>query len=678
MKDPEEVQKELEKLREAITYHDIQYHVKNAPEISDGEYDALFRRLIELEQSHPELVTTDSPSMRVGAGPIESFGVVEHRVPMLSLANAFDDSEIIAFDERVRKKTGNTDIEYVVELKIDGLAVSLSYEKGLFIRGATRGDGTKGEDITANLRTVRNIPLRIADPAVPPLLEVRGEAYLSRKEFNRINEERSAGGEPLFANPRNAAAGSVRQLDSRIVARRKLAIFIYGIDTPLEGTSTHYDSLALLGSWGFPLNPHTKVCANIGEVLTYCSLWKEKRDRLDYDVDGIVIKVNPLSLQQELGSISRSPRWAIAFKLPSTEVTTIVKDIIVSVGRTGAVTPVALLEPQEIDGSTVSRATLHNEDEIHRKEIMIGDTVWVHKAGQVIPEVISVVKSKRTGQEKPFVMPSHCPSCGGVLFRSEDEAVTRCINFSCPAQVKERIRHFCSRRAMDIEGFGESMVEQVVDRGLVKDISDLYGLKIDDLLSLDRMGKTLAEKLLDNIGKSRGRDLSRLIYGLGIRHVGEHIAEVLVAHVKSVEVLKGMSREELTAIPEIGPEIAMQVSQFFSEKENIEVLEKLKRLGVYREAETGERAEESAEGSALPLSGRTFLFTGTLSSMTRNEAEERVKSLGGKIVSGVSGKLSYLVAGESPGSKLGKAQSLGITVLNEGGFMDMLKEKITQ
>ncbi|MHC9539441.1 MAG: NAD-dependent DNA ligase LigA [Vulcanimicrobiota bacterium] len=673
-KDMEAVRKELLQLRETITGHDTLYYVNNAPVISDGEYDALFRRLIELEKEHPELVTSDSPSQRIGAGPIESFGVVEHRVPMLSLANAFDDSEILAFDERVRKRIDKTDIEYVVELKIDGLAVSLIYQDGLFIRGATRGDGSKGEDITANLRTVRNIPLRIDDPLLPPLLEVRGEAYMSRKEFNRINEERSAAGEPLFANPRNAAAGSVRQLDSRIVARRKLAVFIYGIDTPLEGVTSHYGSLAVLGRWGFPLNEHTAVYTNIAEVIGFCSKWKEMRDRLDYDIDGIVIKVNSLLLQKELSSISRSPRWAIAFKLPSTEVTTVVNDIIVSVGRTGALTPVAVLEPQEIDGSTVSRATLHNEDEIRRKDIMIGDTVWVHKAGQVIPEVISVVEEKRTGQEKPFEMPSHCPSCGGDIFRSPDEAVARCVNVSCPAQVKERIRHYCSRKAMDIEGFGESIVEQVVDRGLVKDISDLYRLTMDELISLERMGKTLAEKLLDNINNSRGRDLARFIYGLGIRHVGEHIAEVLVAGTKSIEVMKGFSMDELTGIPEIGPEIAMQVSQFFSEKENIELLEKLKTLGVYREQEADERTGERE----LPLSGRTFLFTGTLSSMTRNEAEERVKSLGGRIVSGVSGKLSYLIAGESPGSKLGKARSLGITVLNEDEFTDMLKEKIAQ
>jgi DNA ligase (NAD+) len=668
MDDREAAAIELEKLREKIRYHDIKYYVDNAPEISDGDYDALFRSLVDLEKRYPELVTADSPSQRVGAGPIESFGVVEHRVPMLSLANAFDDSELLAFDERVRKKTDRSDIEYVAELKIDGLAVSLLYENGVFVRGATRGDGLKGEDITANLRTVRNIPLRIDGRSVPPILEVRGEAYMSRKEFKRINDERSAAGEALFANPRNAAAGSVRQLDSRIAARRKLAVFIYGIDTTLEGADTHFDSLAVLGRWGFPLNGYARICPGIASVLQFCSEWKEKREDLDYDIDGIVIKVNSLQLQRELGSISRSPRWAIAFKLPSTEVTTVVTDIIVSVGRTGAVTPVAVLEPREIDGSTVSRATLHNEDEIRRKEIMIGDTVWVHKAGQVIPEVISVVKTARKGSERPFVMPSQCPSCGGELFRSTDEAVTRCINVSCPAQVKERIRHYCSRKAMDIEGFGESLVEQVVDRGFVKDISDLYRLKLEDLLSLERMGKTLAEKILANTGKSRGRDLARFIYGLGIRHVGEHIADVLVMHTKSIDKLKSLSKEELTAIPEIGPEIAAQISLFFSEKENLEELEKLKGLEVYRDVEIVEGDEEKA----MPLRGRTFLFTGTLSSMTRNEAEERVKSLGGKIVSGVSAKLGFLVAGESPGSKLEKARSLGITVLGENEFIEML------
>lgn len=665
----EEISAQLEELRAQIRHHDYLYYVKNSPEISDSEYDRLFRRLIELEEQHPDLVTPDSPSQRVGAGPIESFGIVEHRIPMLSLANAFDDSELRAFDERVRKKIPDSSIDYVAELKIDGLAISMSYEDGVFVRGATRGDGLRGEDITHNLKTVRRLPLHLVSPErpIPPILEVRGEVYFARSAFKALNEERLRTGETPFANPRNAAAGSVRQLDSRLVSKRKLDAFIYGLDSELEGISFHWEALACLRELGFPTDTHTQICKGIEEVMDFCSQWKEKRDTLDYDIDGIVVKVNRLAWQKELGTISRSPRWAIAFKLPSTEVPTVVRDIIVSVGRTGAITPVAILEPQEIDGSVVSRATLHNEDEIRRKDIRIGDTVWVHKAGQVIPEVISVVTEKRTGAEKPFVMPTHCPVCSGELYRSPEEAVARCLNASCPAQIKERIRHYCSRRAMDIEGFGEALVNQLVESGTIKSFAELYTLTLQDLLPLERMGEVLVSKLLRNIEKSKQRPLSRFIYALGIRQVGEHIAEVLAGHFRSIEKLEQAAYEELITIREIGGEIAREIVSFFGEKENRELLEKLKNEGALP------RPEALVINAAGALSGKTFVLTGTLNTMSRDEAEARIKALGGKATGSVSKSTDFVVAGANPGSKLEKAQQIGVAVIGEEELLRMLQ-----
>ncbi|MDQ7823142.1 MAG: NAD-dependent DNA ligase LigA [Candidatus Eremiobacteraeota bacterium] len=660
---------EIGALRDLIRHHDYLYYVKSSPEISDSEYDRLFRRLQELEEAHPDLLTHDSPTQRVGAGPLESFGIVRHRTPMLSLANAFNEEELRAFDERIRKRLDTAEVEYVAELKLDGLAVSLTYEHGVLTTGATRGDGVQGEDITGNLRTIKKIPLRLAAPnRVPALLEVRGEVFIERREFEKLNGERLAAGESPFANPRNCAAGSLRQLDPRVVAKRKLDIFLYGLDSEIEGIKTHYGALEFIKSLGFPTEPHSEICRNMAEVIDFCTMWKEKRDTIGFDIDGLVFKVNSLVDQRVMGSISRSPRWAIAFKLPSTEVTTKVVAIEVSVGRTGVITPVAVLEPKEVDGSVVSRATLHNEDEVKRKDIRIGDTVWIHKAGQVIPEVISAVASMRTGGEVPFSMPSRCPVCSGDLYRSPDEAATRCINASCPAQVKERIRHYCSRKAMDIEGFGEMIVDQLVDAGLLIDCADLYGLTVERLMPLERMGKVLAAKLVGNVEKSRGRSLERFLFALGIRHVGERGAEVLASHFGEMEGLMKAPLEELTAIPEVGPETAGMISRFFQEKENVDLVERLKRACAF--SEPGPGVKRAAPGG--PFAGKSFVLTGTLTAMARNDAEKRIKELGGRTSSSVSKKTDFVVAGESPGSKLEKARELGVTVLSEDRFMEML------
>jgi len=667
MNEKERAEIRIEELKALIRHHDELYYQRNTPEISDSDYDRLFRELLELESRHPGLVTADSPSQRVGAAPLEGFDVVEHSAPMLSLANAFDDGELRAFDERIRKRVGNTPFQYVVELKIDGLAVSLTYEHGLFTRGATRGDGQRGEDITGNLKTIRTLPLKLSNrgPEPPERLEVRGEVYIRRKAFEAMNNDRLQSGEPPFANPRNAAAGSLRQLDPRIVAKRKLDLCIYGFDSELPFVQCHSEGLDYLGGLGFPLDSHRSIYAHIDDVIAYCRKWHDLRSSIDYDIDGIVIKVNELSLQKELGSISRSPRWAIAYKLPSTEVKTRILDIVVSVGRTGVITPVAVLDPKEIDGSLVSRATLHNEDEIRRKDIMIGDMVWVHKAGQVIPEVISVLTGERKGDERRFTMPSHCPACNSGLHRTAGETAIRCLNASCPAQVKERIRHFCSRKAMDIEGFGEMLSDQLVEKGLVQDFSDLYALTMEDLMKLERMGRVLAAKLLAAIEKSKTRSLSQLLFALGIRHVGEHIAHVMSRSFHSIEHIKTLTGEELQAIREIGGETAGEIVDFFTQQENLEVLQKLQEKGVAMKEEPG-----TATGASTgPFQGKTFLLTGTLSSMGRMEAEALIKQLGGTIAPSVSKRLDCLVVGEKPGSKLEKARQLGIEIMYEEEFL---------
>ena len=677
-----------EELRQQINYHNHRYYVLDSPIVSDAEYDRFMRELQALEEEHPDLITPDSPTQRVGAAPATAFGSYTHRVPMLSLSNAFGDEELLAFDQRIKRMLGvdpNSEIEYVAELKIDGLAISLTYEHGKFVRGATRGDGFSGEDITTNLRTVRAIPLtllkqpvascqlpvasksEIRNPQseIPDLIEVRGEVFMLHEEFRRLNREREESGEPTFANPRNAAAGSVRQLDSSITAHRNLDIFIYGVGF-LQGASfdTHYETLEAFKSWGFKVNPNIRLCRNIEEVRAYIAEWGEKRETLGYGIDGVVVKVNSLELQERLGFVARSPRWATAYKYPATQETTKILDIIVQVGRTGALTPVAVMEPVEVGGVTVSRATLHNEDEIRRKDVRIGDTVVIQRAGDVIPEVVQVIADKRTGAEKPFVMPDRCPECGGDVERPEGEAVARCVNLSCPAQVKEWIVHFASRNAMNIEGVGPGQVEQFVDKGLIRDPADLYYLKFEDLVSLERMGEKSASNIIAAIENTRGATLGRLIFGIGIRHVGEHVAQVLADHFGSLERLQEAAEDELSAVPEIGPVIAKSIAAYFSRPKNLAVLEKFRKAGVKTEVQVIQ-----ADAS---FAGKTFVFTGGLESCTREEAEEKVRLLGGHAASSVSKNTDYVVAGPGAGSKLQKARELGITVLTEQEFLGMV------
>lgn len=669
----DDVSARIEELRRQIRYHNYRYYVLDAPVISDAEYDRLMQELVALEKSHPELITPDSPTQRVGAPPAEQFEPYTHRQPMLSLANALSDDELLAFDQRIKRMLGmalETDIEYVAELKIDGLAVSLTYENGLLTRGATRGDGYTGEDVTTNLRTIKSIPLMLLvedSPQIPTIIEVRGEVYLLHEEFRRINREREESGEPTFANPRNAAAGSVRQLDSAITAQRRLDIFVYGVGF-VEGIqfSTHYETLKALSAWGLKVNPNTKVCRNIQEVREHIQLCAERRESLGYDIDGVVVKVNSIELQNRLGHVARSPRWAIAYKFPATQETTVVRDIIVQVGRTGALTPVAVMEPVEVGGVTVSRATLHNEDEVRRKDVRIGDTVVIQRAGDVIPEVVQVIKEKRTGREVVFQMPKKCPECGGEVERPEGEAITRCVNLSCPAQVRERIIHFASRNALDIEGVGPAQVDQLLAKGLISDPADLYTLheKRDEMLKIDRMGEKLASNILAAIDRRRETTLPRFIYGLGIRHVGEHIAQVLAERFGSLERIRNATEEELSGTPEIGLVIARSISTFFSEPRNQKLLEKLERVGLRIRAEHPTRSGN--------LAGKVFVFTGALSSFTREEAESKVRALGGRATSSVSRNTDFVVAGENAGSKLEKAQQLGIRVLTEEEFLEMI------
>ncbi|NDD27551.1 MAG: NAD-dependent DNA ligase LigA [Proteobacteria bacterium] len=676
----EALKQQIDDLRSEIRRHDYLYYVLARPEIADVEYDRLMRALQALEASAPDLVTPDSPTQRVGGEPVEGFRVVEHTVPMLSLANAFDADELRAFDDRVRRKLVVDSVDYVCELKFDGLAVSLAYERGGFVQGATRGDGERGEDVTHNLRTVRSLPLRLRADAgevlaargwgpAPERLQVRGEVLYTRKAFEQMNESQAAAGRPRFANPRNAAAGTLRQLDPRVTARRRLDVFVYGLDSEVAGISCHAEAMALLRELGFPVDTHLTRCRGIESVITFCAQWHEQRADLPFEIDGIVVKVDSYAQQRELGAVSRSPRWAIAYKLPATEVTTQVEDIIVSVGRTGALTPVAVLSPREIDGSVVSRATLHNEDEIRRKDIRIGDIVVVHKAGAVIPEVVMVVEGRRTGEERPFVMPDACPVCGGQIDRPPEEAVARCLNVDCPAQLRETVRHFASRRAMDIEGFGDVLVDQLVERRLVRDVADIYALDAAGLLGLERVGTVLAEKILRNIDASKAQPLHRFIFALGIRHVGEHVAEVLAEHFGGIDALIDASEEALCTVHEIGPEIARSVSRFFTEPRNRALVDRLRAAGV-EGAREGLR--QAAAGAEKPFVGKTFVFTGALQRWVRDDAEALVKRLGGRAAGSVSSKTTCVVAGESAGSKLEKARSLGVAVISEAEFDEMV------
>jgi DNA ligase (NAD+) len=665
MKPPVEIVKEVTQLRRALEQHNYLYYVQDKPEITDAEYDRLFRRLQELEEKYG-LSSPDSPTQRIGAPPLAEFGTITHRTPLLSLGNAFEEAEMEAFDLRIKRALGmaaDEQIEYVCELKIDGLAVALTYENGSLVNGATRGDGFTGEDITQNLRTVKSIPLKLRLPSPPSLLEIRGEVYLDKSEFEHINREREDAGEPLFANPRNAAAGSVRQLDSKITARRHLNSFIYAVGIA-EGKrfATHWQALEFLTEAGFRTNPNARLCAGLSAAITFCREWESRRHELAYEIDGIVIKVNSLNLQADLGAVSRSPRWAIAYKYPPEQKITRVDDIIVSVGRTGALTPTALLAPVRISGSTVSRATLHNEDEIRRKDVRIGDMVVVQKAGEVIPEVVRALTEKRTGREREFVMPKRCPECGSEVVRPEGEAVARCTGVACPAQLKEHLFHFGARAGMDIEGLGEQTVNQLVERHLVKDVGDLYYLDKETVAGLERMAEKSAGNLIDALETSKSQTLSRLLNAIGIRHVGAHIAEVLAAHYGSLDNLAKASEEELSQIPEIGPKIAESVASFFRQQQTHKLLEKLQRAGVWPK----EELKQVKQGF---FTGKTVVFTGELKSMAREEAQNMVKAQGGSASGSVSKKTDYVIAGDSPGSKYDKAKALGITILKEPDFL---------
>ncbi len=661
---------EIEKLRDEIRHHDELYYVGNAPEISDREYDLLMEKLQKLEEENPELITFDSPTQRVGGRPAEGFPEVVHTRQMLSLDNSYNIDELRAFDERCRRLAEGRKLEYVAELKIDGLSLSLQYEDGLLMRGVTRGDGRVGEDVTQNARTIRSVPLRLKSQKkrIDSNLEVRGEVFIPRDVFERTNAEREEAGEPRFMNPRNAAAGAIRQLDSRLVARRKLDMFAY--DLLVNGRKpfpTHWEALDWLDAAGFRVNPHRKLCETIDEVIDFANEKEALRDDLGYEIDGLVVKVNSTSLQDEFGATAKAPRWAIAYKYPARQGTTKVLDIFVSVGRTGAITPVAILEPVFLAGTTVSRATLHNEDEIRRLDVKIGDWIMIEKSGEVIPKVLSVVTSKRTGKEKDFIPPEHCPVCGGLISRPEGEVVARCVAADCTAQLMGRLLHFASRRAMRIEGLGDVLAEQLVAANLVKDVGDLYSLTLEQVVSLPRMAKKSASNLLSQIEASKSRDLSNLIYALGIRHVGERTAGILAHELGSLEKLREASVEELDAIPEIGLTVAESVRDWFDDEGNRALCDRLRAAGVKTEA-----ARRSSAQVDERFNGKQFVLTGTLTSFTRDEARALIEARGGRVNLSVSKKTDYVVAGEAAGSKLDKAQALGVSVIDEDDFKGML------
>ena len=667
-----QARKRIEKLREEINFHNYRYYVLDDPVVSDAQYDRLMRELEGLEKEYPHLISPDSPTQRVGAPPLDKFEEVRHAIPMLSLANAFEEGEVREFDDRLKRFLKDTrDIEYCAELKIDGIAVELTYENGRFITGSTRGDGVVGENVTRNLKTVKAIPLALipqkGEP-FPSTLEVRGEVYLPLKAFQELNLKRERSGESLFANPRNAAAGSLRQLDSSITAQRPLDIFCHGIGQ-LTGTalSSQWELLDVLQRWGFKVNPQRRRCRNIEEVFDYYRETDKLRERLPYEIDGVVLKVNSFRLQETLGTIARSPRWALAFKFKPKQVTTKVLDIVVNVGRTGALTPTAVLEPVRVGGVTISSATLHNQAEVDRKDVRIGDTVVVQRAGDVIPEVVEVMVKKRTGKEKKYLLPDRCPVCGSEIDRPEGEAVARCTGIACPAKLKETIIHFASRDAMNIEGLGVKIIEQLVDRGLIKDYADLYGLTLDQMLTLERMGPKLAGNILTAIQNSKKTTLDRLIYALGVLHVGEHIAKLIAQEFSTAEELAEASLERLTAIRGIGGEIASSMVKFFQQKGNQKVLQKLKELGVeYPKRPPRPKANERR------IQGKSFVFTGGLKTLSRSEAESKVESLGGRASSSVSKKTDFVVAGEDAGSKLEKARSLGVKILTEEDFLQLI------
>jgi len=672
MENSTNIKQRIDELRTLINYHNYRYYVLDSPEISDAEYDELMRELKRLEEKHPEFITRDSPTQRVGAAPVEAFGVVEHPQPLLSLANAFSDEELEAWNRRAFNLLSGRHFDFVCELKIDGLAVALTYENSLFTIGATRGDGYRGENVTQNLRTIRSTPLSVPKEA-PSRFEVRGEVYLPKAGFKKLNEERAKEGLPLFANPRNAAAGSVRQLDPRITAQRPLDIYIYALGWA-EGKAipdTHWGTMDYLKSIGFKVNPNITLCRSLDEVKEYYRSWVERREELPYDADGVVVKINPIPFQQELGFVGHEPRWAVAYKFPAVQGTTRLIDIGINVGRTGSLNPYAILEPVQVGGVTIRQAALHNEEDIHRKDIRIGDIVTIQRAGEVIPEIVGPIISRRTGKEKVFSMPKRCPVCGAEVIKPPGEAMHRCTNAACPAQALERIQHFVTRGAMDIEGVGEKLSETLFNAGLIKDAADLYYLTREQLLKLERMADKSVTNILNSIEKSKDRPLPRVIFALGILHIGEETAELLTEHFQSIDELAKATQEDLLSIPSIGPKIADSILSFFRQKQNLQIIEKLRKAGVTLTAEV-KKAKE------LPLAGLEFVVTGRLENFTRQEAEARVKALGGKAGSDVTRKTNYLVVGADPGSKLVKAQELGTKTLDEAQFIQLLTEAVSK
>ncbi|MGZ3504306.1 MAG: NAD-dependent DNA ligase LigA [Vulcanimicrobiaceae bacterium] len=657
-----------EELREQINEANYRYHVLDAPEITDAEFDALLRELIDLEEQHPELRTPDSPTQRVGAPAVERFAPYEHHQQMLSLPNAFSADELRAFDERVRKLARGP-VSYVAELKIDGLATSLYYENGSFVRGGTRGDGRIGEDVTNNLRAVPSIPLRTRGKHVPPVLEARGEVYLRKSDFERLNEKREREGLPVFANPRNAASGGVRQLDPRLTAERSLSFFGYSIGQLQTGDGvpqTQWDALQYLKRLGFPVNPNIIRAATIDDVIAYCEQWEAKRDELDYEIDGVVVKVDDLATRSRLGSVGKDPRWAIAYKFKAREARTKLLDIVITVGRTGTLNPNAVLAPVQIGGVTVRNATLHNAEYIASNDIRIGDTVTVVRAGDVIPRVVGPVLSERKGNPPKFVMPDTCPVCGSDVDHPEGEAMSRCTNAACPAQVFERVRHFVSRGAMDIEGIGDVMAQQLTELGIVHDIADIYALDERKLAKVPRTGEKSIANILRNVEQSKRRGLARLLTGLGIRFVGSQTAQILADDFGSIDAIAAASQDELQQSEGIGPEVAGSVHLFFQQRANRAMIERLREAGVEM------TAPKRARVAAGPFAGKTFVLTGTLAHMTRDEATELITNAGGKVTGSVSKKTDYVVAGDDPGSKYTKAQQLGVEILDEDGLRELL------
>ena len=664
-----------DELKRILNFHNHRYYVLDDPEIQDNEYDLLMRELRGLEELYPELLSADSPTQRIGSPPSPAFTQVRHQRPMLSLANAFDFEELAAWHRRTAGLLDNADFEMVCELKIDGLAVNLTYEDGVFTQGATRGDGTVGEEVTPNLRTIRTIPLSLKGSAptnvsVPTRLDVRGEVYLPVPEFQRLNEERAERGEPLYANPRNTGAGSIRQLDSKVTASRNMQIWVYSLSSTegVEFLEGHWEALEWLKKAGFRINPNNKLCRTIEEVHDYYQSWLERRHDLPYEADGVVVKVSSLALQDTLGVVGREPRWAIAYKFPAEQATTRLLEIGINVGRTGSLNPYAILEPVVVSGATVQHASLHNEEDIHRKDVRVGDWVVIERAGDVIPHVVSPVLSRRTGDEPVFHMPELCPVCETPVVKAEDDAMHRCPNSSCPVQFFELLKHFVSKGAANIDGLGERWCGILIEQGMVADVSDLFYLKKEQLLGLERMGEKLAAKIMTNIESSKSRPLARLLFGLGIPHVGSEVAELLTQNYHSLDEIGLAPVEDLTAIPGIGPKIAASIVDYFQAPSNREVIEKLRQAGVSlkEEPETDETAGEA------PFNGLTFVVTGTLDAMSRAGAESRIKELGGKVTSSVSRNTSYVVVGASPGSKAAAAERLGVFILDQEAFLDLL------